>query len=187
MVTRESMQISKPSLYFMLPAPFELPYLVCVSMCLFVDKKTIRAKTRRPLLRAESRIENVNAKTRKDRVTQRYNNNRASCNIVSLFRQNSRYLSRYSVSKLYNPNSSLVAYRSENKGNAPFAMSPSIYREPVVCKITATSLAFRRTRKTPMVALVVLVVMLDAEGIAVISPMPPPSQKISSCRLPSSS
>ena len=34
MVTRESMQISKPSLYFMLPVPFELPYLVCV--CVFV-------------------------------------------------------------------------------------------------------------------------------------------------------
>ena len=122
---------------------------------MFVDKKTIRARTRL-LLRQEFLIENENVNKRKDRVILLHSNNRANCSTVSPYKPNKHLssqmlISRYSVSKLYSPNS-LVAARSENKGNAAFARSLLIYKAAVVYKTIVTCLVFRHMRKKQGIA-----------------------------------
>ena len=91
----------------------------------------------------EQQIENENVNRRRDRAIMLRNNNRANCNIVSLYKSNRHLtlrnlISRYNVSRLYNPSNSLVADRSENKGNAPFVKSLLIYKAVVVYKTLVT-------------------------------------------------
>ena len=104
-----------------------------------VDQKAIKVR----LLRLEElQIENVNVNKRKDKAILRHNNNKANCNTVSLYKKkrhlsNLMLISRYNVNILYNPNS-LVAAKSENKGNALFARSLLIYKVVVVYKTIVT-------------------------------------------------